>query len=545
MIYIKKLILNNFKGYKGNIEFEFNPNKNILIGDNGIGKTTIVQALRLLLKGSRFEFNGVSYLAKYINSEVKKQFENSNSHLVDELPYFSLIAVFGVEKEDKNLKLKKFNGEYKDSTGIHSNEYGISFKYCFDDQFLSEYTNFINENKGRDTFTIPFSMYKTEHKTFAGNIYRSMMDPLKSIFIDNDNFEGNPFNMFARQIYNNLTTRERITIESKFRLINKTLFDNINNKNENQYHLNIDPNSLKFDSIVDVSSKDVSLQELGSGKENLIKKQLSLDLDSKLIVIEEPENHLTANNTRKQIDQLNSLKNQLIVTTHNSQIVTGLDLENLIWIRSLKEEKQEVHFNEQLDEETKEFFKRRDDIDFLRLLIAKKIILVEGAAEYILMRTFIKKSLGEDMSDYEILSMRGRYYAPFIKLVEFSEGKMVIFTDNDSDVESDDNKGNRIAQIKNQNTQYDSIKIFCDMNPNNFTFEVSEYESNKNKIDGEYPINKNARTFKYNKKDMPSRQLAFMLNNKSQSALLMRSRYENGTYNIPGYIEEGLKWLKE
>lgn len=54
------------------------------------------------------------------------------------------------------------------------------------------------------------------------------------------------------------------------------------------------------------------------------------------------------------------------------------------------------------------------------------------------------------MSDYEILSMRGRYYAPFIKLVEFSEGKMVIFTDNDSDVESDDNKGNRIAQIKNQ-----------------------------------------------------------------------------------------------
>lgn len=107
MIYIKKLILNNFKGYKGNIEFEFNPNKNILIGDNGIGKTTIVQALRLLLKGSRFEFNGVSYLAKYINSEVKKQFENSNSHLVDELPYFSLIAVFGGRKRRQEFKIKK------------------------------------------------------------------------------------------------------------------------------------------------------------------------------------------------------------------------------------------------------------------------------------------------------------------------------------------------------------------------------------------------------------------------------------------------------
>src|SRR5699024_10369027 len=126
----------------------------------------------------------------------------------------------------------------------------------------------------------------------------------------------------------------------------------------------------------------VSLRELGSGRENLIKTRLSLNSDSKLIIVEEPENHLTATNTRKQIDQLNNLKNQLIVTTHNSQIVTGLDLNNLIWIRSSEESKQEVHFDEKsLDEETISFFKRRDDIDFLRLLIAKKVILVERSEE--------------------------------------------------------------------------------------------------------------------------------------------------------------------
>ncbi len=44
MVYVKKLILNNFKGYKNNAIFTFNQNKNILVGDNGIGKTTIVQA---------------------------------------------------------------------------------------------------------------------------------------------------------------------------------------------------------------------------------------------------------------------------------------------------------------------------------------------------------------------------------------------------------------------------------------------------------------------------------------------------------------------
>src|SRR5699024_3528061 len=342
------------------------------------------------------------------------------------LPRFNLTVVFGVDNEGKNLKLKDFNGEYIDNEGIHSDQYGITFKYLFDDQFLSEYNKFLNENKDNNSFTIPFSMYKTEHKTFAGITYCAIMDPLKSIFIDNDNFEGNPFNMFAKQIYNNLSTTGRIGIESKFRIINKPLFDDIN-KDNIPYKLNIDSNNLKFDSIVDVSSKDVSLRELGSGRENLIKTRLSLNSDSKLIIVEEPENHLTATNTRKQIDQLNNLKNQLIVTTHNSQIVTGLDLNNLIWIRSNEESKQEIHFDEKsLDEETISFFKRRDDIDFLRLLIAKKVILVEGAAEYILMRTFIKNVLKEDMSDYEIISMRGRYYEPFIQLVKFSQGKLAI-----------------------------------------------------------------------------------------------------------------------
>lgn len=540
MIYVKKLILNNFKGYRGYTTINFNPRKNILIGDNGIGKTTIIQALKLLLKGSRFEYNGISYLAKYINSTVKKQFENSRDHRFTDLPYFSLIVVFGIENENKNLKLKNFNGEYEDNVGIHSDEYGITFKYLFDEQFTSEYNKFLEENKNNDTFTIPFSMYKTEHKTFAGNVYRGIMDPLKSIFIDNDNFEGNPFNMFAKQIYNNLNTTERISIESKFRIINKSLFDDIN-KNDIPYKLNIDSNSLKFDSIVDVSSKDVSLRELGSGRENLIKTKLSLNLDSKLIIVEEPENHLTPSNTRKQIDQLNNLKNQLIVTTHNSQIVTGLDLNNLIWIKSEYGNKQEVHFNENLDEGTISFFKRRDDIDFLRLLIAKKIILVEGAAEYILMRTFIKKVLNENMSDYEVISMRGRYYDPFIQLVEFSQGKMAVFTDNDADVEG----ASRIDKIEEKNKAYSSTKIFCDKNIENFTFEVSEYEINKEKIDNEVPINSGAKTFNYNKKQMVSKQLAFMLNHKSQSAIIMLPKYEDGTYRVPAYIEEGLKWLKD
>lgn len=549
MVYVKKLILNNFKGYKNNAIFTFNQNKNILVGDNGIGKTTIVQALRLLLKGSRYEYNGISYLANYINDEVVNNFISSKNYLCTNLPSFDLTVIFGIEETDKrNLKLLRFCGDYQDSNGsIKRNGYGITFKYLFDENFKDEYNELIRDKDYKNNFIIPYGMYKTDHRTLSGDVYSSRMDPLKSIFIDNDSFEGNPFNIFARQIYSTLPTKKRVQVESKFGFINNNLFDDINRNDLAEYNLRIDTNSLKFDSIIDVTSGRISIKELGSGLENLLKTQLSLNQDNTdsahLIVIEEPENHLTASNTRKQIDQLNNINNQIIVTTHNSYIVTGLDIENLIWIKEENGLKKQATITSELSEETKEFFKRRDDVDFLRLLTAKKIILVEGAAEYILMRTFIKKVCKEDRLDFEILSIGGRHYQPFIDLAKYANNKMAIFTDNDADVEKPADK--RINKIDEDNKKTESVKIFCDRQTKNYTFEVSEYNSNKSIIENKFPVNSYAKTSKHGDNDVGSKQLAYMLNNKTESALAMLPNYEKEVYKIPEYIVKGLKWLKE
>ena len=103
------------------------------------------------------------------------------------------------------------------------------------------------------------------------------------------------------------------------------------------------------------------------------------------------DSHLTAANTRKQIDQIKHLSknSQLIITTHDSHIVTGLDLKNVIWIKTNNGKDKIIEKMSEIDKKSQHFFERRDDLDFLKLLTAKKIILVEGAAEYILMRTFI------------------------------------------------------------------------------------------------------------------------------------------------------------
>ena len=70
------------------------------------------------------------------------------------------------------------------------------------------------------------------------------------------------------------------------------------------------------------------------------------------------------------------------MTTHDSHIVSRLSVRNLLWLKDFENRKSIYKFQD-LDESTLEYFNKRDDLDFLRILTAKKVILVEGAAEYI------------------------------------------------------------------------------------------------------------------------------------------------------------------
>lgn len=137
------------------------------------------------------------------------------------LPSFDLTVIFGIEETDqRNLKLLWFCGNYQDSNGsIKRNGYGITFRYSFDEDFKDEYNELIRDKDYKNNFIIPYGMYKTDHRTLSGDVYSSRMDPLKSIFIDNDSFEGNPFNIFARQIYSTLPPKKEFKLKANLDLL--------------------------------------------------------------------------------------------------------------------------------------------------------------------------------------------------------------------------------------------------------------------------------------------------------------------------------------
>lgn len=50
MMILKKLHISNFKMFE-DIDFEFKPGFNLILGDNGVGKTTILEAITVAVSG--------------------------------------------------------------------------------------------------------------------------------------------------------------------------------------------------------------------------------------------------------------------------------------------------------------------------------------------------------------------------------------------------------------------------------------------------------------------------------------------------------------
>ena len=76
MVKINKIKLNNFRNFK-NCEIIFRPNCNIFFGNNGCGKTNLLECISLLGKGRGFRNSNIENLVfkKENNFIIQSEFE--------------------------------------------------------------------------------------------------------------------------------------------------------------------------------------------------------------------------------------------------------------------------------------------------------------------------------------------------------------------------------------------------------------------------------------------------------------------------------------
>lgn len=243
--------------------------------------------------------------------------------------------------------------------------------------------------------------------------------------------------------------------------------------------------------------------------------------------------YLCFTNLKQMLQQImdHEEDSQIILTTHSNMIASRLNLRNVIWIA-------ENHYLslKNVEPQTSIFFEKADDNEFLQLLLSKKVILVEGATEYLLLPKFYEKKTGRTVENdgISIISCNGISYKRYLEIAEETGKRIAVITDND-------HEQTKIDDANEFNQHNEKQHVFMGATMEDWTWEACVYNCNKEKLDTLIQVQDGAE-YLFHRTNY-GQVLGKMLNNKVDTAYQMLISEED--FVIPGYVEEAIEWLNE
>lgn len=193
MSYIEKLIIKGFKKFK-EFEIVFNEEMNVLVGENEAGKSTILEAIDLVLNQKMYGLIDGNN-EQMFNLDKLTKFQNSPEF--SKLPEILIEVYLNLDSEDKIAKQHFMGLEYTDGKLKKEQKTGIKFWYHFDSDFQQDFYK-INFSENPN---IPLEYYKFEWLTFQGGGYKKLKNPIKPLFIDNSTVKNDLYGSYAKQIF--------------------------------------------------------------------------------------------------------------------------------------------------------------------------------------------------------------------------------------------------------------------------------------------------------------------------------------------------------
>ena len=526
MNYIKSLHIEGFRKFTI-LDVEFNEHMNILVGENEAGKSTILDALKTVLN-QQYRNADKSVLRDLFNTKMVAAFQADPS--VKTLPRIYIEVELVLNPQQKNASY--FYGEVYGQRKQQREKFGIRFECRYDEELGAGMEQSILEGK------IPYEYYALTWTTFANRPYQMIKRPLNFLSIDTTNNATAPsFNYYNRALFTSRydeATRAKAKNEFRSKLedaLDATNLPPISDKRK----FGVDSKKVVLETILSVYEDSIALENRGSGMESLIKTQIALDRTNGLdvILMEEPENHLSFTTLRKMLQEISNQQDnsQIIVATHNNMIASRLNLNNVLWITE-----DGVKGLTSVKSDVAEFFVRADDNAFLQLLLSNKVFLVEGATEFLLLPMFYAQITGHSIEEdgISVISCNGISYKRYLEIAKATDKKIAVVTDNDE-------KAHRITEAGTFNQSNVLQHIFMGATVDEWTWEACIYKENKDVLDGMITVEAGAE-YNFHGKDYGV-VLGKMLNNKVDVAYQMLT--SNTTFVVPQYIKDAIKWLRE
>ena len=517
---IAKIKLFNFRRF---IKYVIEPNAriNILVGDNEVGKSSILEAIDMVSSGNVRRVEAIG-LDKLLNIEAVQQF-NNGARIIENLP---------------ELKIELYLSGCSDPTvnGKNNTDGAICDGIRLVCKPNMDYQTEITESLQTQSDYFPYDYYSIRFSTFADEGYTGYKKKLHSVMIDSTNM-GSDYatNDFIKRMYEQYTEtdiKERAIHQSEYRQM-KIGFQYRNLKSLNNrvptgknYTFGLRSSSLDdFENDLMIYENAIGIDNKGTGKQVFIKTDFALEhsgTNVDVILIEEPENHLCYTNLRKLIQRVADTQNgQLFVTTHNSLISTRLELTNLVILHASNESKPTML--KDLSEETAQYFMKAPPANVIEFALAQKIVLVEGPSEYILFERFYKTVAGgkPEEDNVRIMDIRGLSFKRYLEIAELIGCRVAVVTDNDSNGQK--NCVEKYADYSGN----PKIKINYEVDDTKRTFEVVLYANNKSLCDGLFGSNAQE----------------YMLNNKTEAAYTLLN--QDKPIAVPSYIRGAIEWIRQ
>jgi putative ATP-dependent endonuclease of the OLD family len=536
-MHIKKIKIEGFKAFR-KFKLDLNKNVNIIVGDNESGKTTLLEAINLVL-ACQFDGRRIQYeLNPYVfNSDMVKDYFDAIKKGEHPLPPQILIEAYFEDGQSNELaKLRGTNNsEGEDCPGLYLKvELNEDFAHDFE-----EYTH------GKDNPDImPTEYYKIAWRSFADRSVINRNLPFSSKIIDTSLVRGYqaPNKYLSRIISDVLEEDQRLLLSMAYRKlkhlfmreegiesINKHLADKKGDVTAKNLTVSMDMSARStWESSITAHLDEIPFDSVGKGEQCRIQMKLAIEAagDSNVLLVEEPENHLSHSNMCRLIEEITQrgADRQIVLTTHSNFVLNKLGIDNL----KLLSPRGDTMTLTDLSAGTRDYFMKLPGYNTLRLLLSRKTILVEGPSDELIVQKVYKKQHGKlPLEDgVDVISVGSLAFNRFLEIGKLLKLHIRVVTDNDGDV---DRLKKKYADYLDEE-KAGNIKICYDNDEACKTLEHQLLKANS--------FNVLKRVLD---KDFESDQdlLTYMLNNKTDSALKVFNSNENLVF--PEYINNAVK----
>jgi putative ATP-dependent endonuclease of OLD family len=264
---VKGLVLRNFKRFK-TLDLEFDPELNILVGGNEAGKSSVLQALDIVLSASRSKVEALG-LETLFNADCIAEFLDGERKIAD-LP--ELLAEVYLDGIDGQHELDGQNNSRRASY------LGIKM-VC---RPIDEYTKHIQSILADKRESFPFEYYAILFQTFTDHSISPYEKPLRHLLIDSSQINNEyATREYTRSMYaahatvaqRNYHSYEYRKAKSRFR---DDVFKEINEALDTyKFGIRTSPKASVETDIM-ITEGDIPIESKGKGRQCFIKTEFAL-----------------------------------------------------------------------------------------------------------------------------------------------------------------------------------------------------------------------------------------------------------------------------